>query len=161
MQFPPAWNRNTPRPPPSPLSYKFWSENAVLHFSCLLNLLPHRKYVSHCLLFFFNPRRKSKRGFDLLDNRLRLPAGLGDLPLYPEEDGWYSVRGPWKGTTDNPDDVNQDNPEVNPDIPPALVNPPRNARPDPTLIFCEYPKRSGNRFAPPLSPLLYSHRGPY
>jgi len=30
------------------------------------------------------------------------------------------------------------------------VNPPRNARPDPTLIFCEYPKCSDNKLAIPL-----------
>jgi len=97
-------------------------------------------------------------GFDLLVSRLRLPAGLGNLPLSPEEDGWYSVLGPWKGTTDNPEDVNQDYPEANLGSPIPPVNPPRNARLDPILIFCEYP---GNRLAIPLHPLPHSHQALY
>jgi len=127
--------------------------------------------VSLCSLFFFNLSRTLRTfrftgstAYDHeyglcgeLGNRLGLPAGLGDLPLYAEEDGWYSVLGPWKGTTDKPDDVNEYNPEANLDILPAPVNPPKNARLDPTLIFCEYRKCSGNRLTPPLSPLLYSH----
>ena len=164
MQLPSSRNRNTRRPP-HPLSHtNFGRTTLVLHFSLLTNLLSHRKYVSHCLLFFLTPRRNGRLdatplgqcGFDLLDNRLRLPAGLGDLPLYPEEDEWYSVLGLWKGTADNPDDVNQDDPEANPDVPIPPVNPPRNARPDPALIYCEYPKCSGNRLVIPLHLLPYS-----
>jgi len=158
VQFAFQINRNMPHPPP-PLSHtNFGRKTLVLHFICFPTLLSHRKYVSPRLLFFFNPRRN--RSFFLpsigLDNWLRLPAGLGDLLLYPEEDGWYSVLGPWKGTTDNPDDANEDNPEANLDIPISPVNPPRNARPDPTPIFCEYPKCSGNRLAIPFPSTLLS-----
>jgi len=100
-------------------------------------------------------------GFDELNNRLELPAGLGDLPLYAQKDGWYSVLGPRKGTTDNPEGANEGGQTANPEIPPAPVNPPRNARPDPVLNYCEYPKCSGNRLAIPLHTQPYSHRALY
>jgi len=142
-----------------PLSHtNFVNKTLVLHFSCLPNLLS-REICKLLSAFFYNPCRnqhsyfQSLSWFNELDNRIGLPAGLGDL-LYEEEDGCYSVLRPWKGTTDNPDDVNQDNPEA-PDIPIPSVNRPGNTRPDPTLIYCQYHKCSGNRLAIPLHPLSY------
>ncbi|KAG0136237.1 hypothetical protein HOY82DRAFT_625984 [Tuber indicum] len=85
--------------------------------------------------------------FNELGNALGLHPPLGDLPLHPDKDGWYSVLGPWNGTTDNPDtadEVNEVNPEDNIAIPIAPPNPLRNSRPRLPRIFCEYHKCSGN-----------------
>ena len=86
---------------------------------------------------------------DPLGNRLGLPAGLGDLPLHHNKDGWHSVLGSWNATTDNTETVNGGGSSNNSDTPIPPVNPPQNARPDPTLIFCQYHKCSGNRLATP------------
>ena len=97
---------------------------------------------------------------DELGNPPRLPAGLGDLPLYAEEDGWYSVLGPWNGTTDNSEraNLNAAHQAADLDIPIPPVNPRGNAHSDPTLIFCEYHKCSGNRLvALPLFLLYFPH----
>ena len=87
--------------------------------------------------------------FDESHNPLGLPAGLGNLPLHEEQDGWHSVLGSWKGTTENPVKANEESPENNYDIPIVPVNPQKNARPAPILIFCQYQKCSGNRLAIP------------
>lgn len=140
-----------------------------MHFS-LFELTVTLKDVSRCLLFFFDLSRTGASTFtpppkeatdhflvslDALSNRLGLPAGLGDLPLHLDKDGWHSVLGSWNATTNNMEAVNEENPSSNSDIPIAPVNPPRNARPDPTLIFCQYHKCSGNRLATPF--ILYLH----
>ena len=97
---------------------------------------------------------------DALGNPLALPAGLGDLPLHLDKDGWHSVLGSWNAPIDNtePEAVNEKNSSNNSDIPIPPVNPPRNAHPDLPLIFCQYHKCSGNRLAIPLYPLLYLHQ---
>ncbi|KAG0136235.1 hypothetical protein HOY82DRAFT_599482 [Tuber indicum] len=85
--------------------------------------------------------------FDELGNPVGLPAGLGDLPLYQDQNGWYSVLGSWNGTTDSSAIVNQVeevNPQNNVAIPIAPVNPSGNARPGILNIFCQYHKCSGN-----------------
>ncbi|KAG0637829.1 hypothetical protein HOY80DRAFT_1081879 [Tuber brumale] len=85
--------------------------------------------------------------FDELGNPLGLPPRLGDLPLYPEEDDWYSVLGSWNGAAGGigaAGGVGEINPENNIVIPVSALNPPRNARAGLRLIFCQYHKCSGN-----------------
>ncbi|PUU80025.1 hypothetical protein B9Z19DRAFT_1107320 [Tuber borchii] len=70
--------------------------------------------------------------YDQHGNRLRLPVGLGNLPLDLDKDGWHSVLGTWNDTTNNPQTANeavQVNPENDIAIPLASLSPPRNARP--------------------------------
>ena len=100
--------------------------------------------------------------FDELGNPLGLPNGLGDLPLYQEKDGWYSVLGPWNTASDNPDTaheatkVNLDN-NIQVAIPITPLSPFRNARSSPVLSFCRYHKCSGNRLAVLHYTILYQH----
>ncbi|RPA91151.1 hypothetical protein L873DRAFT_1848401 [Choiromyces venosus 120613-1] len=85
--------------------------------------------------------------FDESGKLLDLPAGLGDLPLHPDQDGWYSVLGSWDGTTDIPEtanEVNEEIPENKIAIPIPQLNRPRNARPILPIIFCEYDKCAGH-----------------
>jgi len=126
------------------------------------NLQLHEKYVSLGLLFFLMLCR-STAGWSIpdpcgsqylypcstsgvlplldYDNRgdpAQLFPGLGDLPLHPDKDGWYSVLGPWSGNTDYPDLTNKVvvggvNLEINPAIP-AVTMPPR---PSLQIIFCQ------------------------
>ena len=125
--------------------------------------------MSLCLLFcLISSRNTSQREQDgvtetthlpppcdfELNNRLGIPAGLGNLPLHEEKDGWHSVLGSWDSTTNNPERANED-PEVDFNIPLPPVNPTRNARPGPNLIFCQYHKCSGNRLEILLYRLIY------
>jgi len=92
---------------------------------------------------------------------VRLPLGLGNLPLHPEQDGWYSLLGSWGGARDNPNPDNQAseaNQENDYAIPPPAMNPPRNDRPSPPNIFCQYHKCSGNRLAIPFYSALYAYQ---
>ena len=91
------------------------------------------------------PRVLSLADFDELGNPLKLPNGLGDLPLYQKKDGWYSVLGSWNTAGHNPETAHEAT-SVNADgniqvaIPIAPVSPLRNARPSPMRIFCRYHK---------------------
>ncbi|PUU80023.1 hypothetical protein B9Z19DRAFT_1173582 [Tuber borchii] len=87
-------------------------------------------------------------------NTLRLPVGLGDLPLHLDKDGWYSVLGSWNGASNNPypaNRVSEGNLENNHAIPVPTVDPTRNDRPTLQRIFCQYHRCSGNRLLLPLS----------
>ena len=89
-------------------------------------------------------------GSDGLGNPLGLPAGLGELPLHQDKDGWHSVLGTWNDTSDNPDTLNEAakaDPENNIVTYAALVSPPRNARPRLSSVICHYPGCSGHRLA--------------
>ena len=90
-----------------------------------------------------------------------LPAGLGDLPLHLDKDGWYSVLGTWNGACNNPNSANQisqGNPENNHAIPSPTMDPPRNDCPSLRRIFCQYHKCSGNRL---LVSLTHHYRSTY
>ena len=81
-------------------------------------------------------------------NPLRLHPGLGDLPLHPEGDGWYSVLGSWNGATNNPNQANwasEGNLESNLAIAIPAINLSQNTRPGLMRVFCQYHKCSGNR----------------
>ena len=83
---------------------------------------------------------------------VRLPPRLGDLPLHPEQNGWYSVLGSWNGVTNNPNPpshISQVNSENNLAVLIPAFNSPGNARSNLPSIFCEYPKCTGNRLAAP------------
>ena len=81
-----------------------------------------------------------------------LPIEPGPLPLYLDDDGFYSVLGPPLSQTAHEDQVDEsinDTLTCNPiDTSPTLT-PPRGG------VFCESPKCSGNRSAPSLH---YMHR---
>ena len=153
--------------PPFLSDTKFWQSGASsCTFRCTQNLLLHQKHVSRFAFFLTSHRTACKIGggrdkrysdthltlvaLDEFHNPLGLPAGLGNLPLYAEKDGWYSVLGSWDGTTKNPEKSNEEILENNPGIPIGSLNALRNARPGPILIFCQYRRCSGNRLAIPL-----------
>ena len=148
-------------PPPS-LRLNFGSRTLVLALLAAEKIAVTLKDVSRCLLFFFNPCRANFSlvyvlvDLDPLGNRLGFPARLGDLPLHPDKDGWHSVLGSWNATTNNTETVNEQHSSNNSDTPIPPVNPPENARPDPTLIFCQHHKCSGNRLATLF--ILYLHQ---
>ena len=101
-----------------------FSVSAILspRLSAYINLRLHGKDVSLDLLFFFNsaghreifPAHTSTTisvlslvDYDGQGNPVRLHPGLGDLPLYPEKDGWYSVLGSWNAPTSDGHDQPQ------------------------------------------------------
>ena len=152
--------------PPSLSDTKFWHSGAIsCTFSRTQNLLLHQKDVSLNLVFFLTSHRATCTweiyseqltlvAFDEFHNPLSLPAGLGNLPLHAEKDGWHSVLGSWNGTTEDQEiaNLNEGDPENDFDIPIVPVNLGRNARPGPILIFCQHHKCSGNRLAIPPHP---------
>jgi len=86
--------------------------------------------------------------YDELGNPIGLHPGLTNLPLHPDQDGWYSVLGSGNGAIDNlhpVDDVIEVNLENRLVIPAPAIDPPRNVRPSLPRIFCQYPMCSGNR----------------
>jgi len=86
--------------------------------------------------------------YDELGNPIGLHPGLANLPLYPDDDGWFSVLGSGNGALDNlhlADDVIEVNLENRLAIHAPAIDPPRDVRPSLPRIFCQYPKCSGNR----------------
>ena len=97
--------------------------------------------------------------YDQHGNRLGLPAGLGNLPLHLDRDGWHSVLGAWHGTTDNPVTASEAaDSEADPDnnnvIPIAPMSPPRNIRPL-SNVFCHYHMCTGHRLVVTFQTRLY------
>ncbi|KAG0637831.1 hypothetical protein HOY80DRAFT_1002312 [Tuber brumale] len=79
--------------------------------------------------------------FDHRGNPLGLQAGLGNLPLYADNDGWYSVLGSWNGATNDPETANgvgEVNSENNLAILIAPLRRPRSPRPGIPSISCQY-----------------------
>ena len=131
---------------------------AILVFSVIapyIKLRLHGKDVSANLLFFLTIRRSVVRlgggaswytinnfslvGYDARGGPVRLPPGLGNLPLYRDEGGWYSVLGSWNGATDNPNPANRvskGNQESSHAIQAPTTNPPRDDSPGLPKIFC-------------------------
>ncbi|PWW77939.1 hypothetical protein C7212DRAFT_342357 [Tuber magnatum] len=100
--------------------------------------------------------------FDERGNRLGLPAGLGDLPLHPDCDGWYSTIGPWKdsatqtGTPDTGHEVNRENDSGTPVAP---ANRQRSTHPG-SRSFCRYNKCPGNIVPHTCAPSGFACRAP-
>jgi len=157
------------RLPPPPSSRNFVS---TAYFSVIAADLKLQLHGKRCkFTFFFNIYRSAvkphSRGettllappqvFSLVDNDekghpIKLHPGLGNLPLHPEQDGWYSVLGSWNGATDSPNPANQASeatPENNHTIPAPAMNPPRNDHSSLPRIFCQYHKCSSNMLAIP------------
>ncbi|PUU80026.1 hypothetical protein B9Z19DRAFT_1063776 [Tuber borchii] len=86
-------------------------------------------------------------GHDGRGQPIRLPPLLGNLPLHPEKDGWYSVLGSWNGATEDSNPANQIsevNSENNFPIPVPATCLPRNPHPSFPQIFRQYHRCSGN-----------------
>jgi len=85
-----------------------------------------------------------------------LPAELGPLPLYLDDDGFYSVLGPplYHGTP-----VNQVSGSTNDALAYSPINISTTLKPPGGKVFCGSSRCSGNRFAPPSAVLVhpYSH----
>ena len=79
----------------------------------------------------------------------QLPPDLGSLPLHTEDDGWYSVLGPFHSHA-----TREDHAEGSTNYTPVLPVPDTPATLTPHQIFCQYHKCSGNRFIPPLAARL-------
>ena len=89
---------------------------------------------------------------DELGYPVSLHPKFGNLPLHPDQDGWYSVLGSWNDAADNTNSTNwigEGSLEQNDTIRPPAINPPRNGHSSPPKIYCQYHKCSGNRFAIP------------
>ena len=121
--------------------------NETLHFDCGINLSRCGIEKAGCYgELWLRPLSQDLFSARVRYNPLGLPAGLGNLPLHEERDGWYLVLGSWNCTTENPEKANKESKENNLDILLVPVNPRRNARLGPILI-CQYHKCSGNRLA--------------
>jgi len=84
-----------------------------------------------------------------------LPTGLGSLPLYQDgddwyNDGWHSVPGQHRSHATREDHAKG---STNDTPVSPVVNTPATLTP-PKLIFCQYRKCSGSRFIPPLAARL-------
>ena len=115
-------------------------------------------WVSACF-FFWHACRSSQPGdticlvhYDQHGDRLGLPAGLSDLPLHPDQDGWHSVLGTWNGTMNNLETADNRGSDIA--LPIAPINSVSNARP-PQNILCHYHKCTGHRLAAPFRTTLY------
>ena len=95
-----------------------------------------------------------------------LPAELGPLPLYRDDDGFYSVLGP---PLDHAISVNQASGSTNNALACSPINISSTLTPHGDMVFCGSSRCSGNRFASPsvvpvsLYPLheLTRTRGPH
>ena len=87
---------------------------------------------------------------------LPLPVELGPLPLYLDDDGFYSVLGAPLSHVISEDQASG-SPNVTLAYNPAKM--PATPAPRRDKVFCQSSKCAGNRFAPPLPQYLYSsHR---
>ena len=119
-----------------------------------------KKWVGHARWHALSPPALQLAEHDELGNPLSLPVGLGDLPLHPDKDGWYSVLGSWNGAQDDfnsADLVSEGNLEDNLPILAFAPNPPRNTSSSLPIIFCQYHKCSGNRLVIPFTQFLLFH----
>ena len=122
----------------------------------------------HVSFFFFNGLDSLLSGpvlnslfpqivFDLVSTNAAgiahpLPAELGPLPLFQDEDGFYSVLGPSPCHTPREDHVDRPTNHTlanNPINIPGTITPPKDK------VFCGSSRCSGNRFAP--STPLYAY----
>ena len=141
-----------PRPPRSRFLLITWQIICTLDFS-----------NGFCVGFFFhsaNPHVCRELSFILASTdesgiALPLPPGLGPLPLFPANDGFYSVLGPSLSlaTSDDQATASANNPFA---YRPSASNIPATLKPPKRKVFCGSSKCPGNKFAP--SPTVYPSR---